>query len=105
MNYLVLALTLVIVFLMWFSYRLLRNLYSLSEGIHDVAIEVGGFTTHLESIYDMEMFYGDETLDSLLRHSRELKENLSDFTTKNAAELEDREGIDEEEETNSEETE
>ena len=105
MNYLVIALALVIIFMAWFCYRLLRNLYNLSEGIHDVVIEIEGFTKHLESIYEMEMFYGDETLDSLLRHSRALKENLGEFTRANAAELEDREEIDEEEETDSEETE
>ena len=38
--------------------------------------KLGDFSEHLGRVYELEMFYGDETLESLFNHSREL---VSDF--------------------------
>ena len=37
------------------------------------------FSQHLESVYNMEMFYGDETLESLIDHARSYDEQLKTF--------------------------
>jgi len=37
------------------------------------------FTNHLESIYEMEMFYGDETLGGLIEHARSFNEQMETF--------------------------
>jgi hypothetical protein len=37
------------------------------------------FDNHLGQIYELEMFYGDETLDGLITHSKDLLEKIRDF--------------------------
>tara|TARA_B100000902_G_C27290595_1_gene906905 strand:- start:1396 stop:1680 length:285 start_codon:yes stop_codon:yes gene_type:complete len=44
-----------------------------AKQIQDVILE---FNSHLGSIYELEMFYGDETLSSLMAHGRQLNEML-----------------------------
>ncbi len=37
------------------------------------------FSTHLKSVYELEMFYGDDTLKSLMDHASQLSERLEDL--------------------------
>ena len=37
------------------------------------------FENHLGALYEMETFYGDETLHSVLRHAKGITEFLSEF--------------------------
>jgi hypothetical protein len=37
------------------------------------------FDAHLGEIYELEMFYGDETLGGLIKHSKDLLEKIRDF--------------------------
>ena len=39
------------------------------------------FGEHLERVYSMDTFYGDNTLESLLEHSRDLKKGLQDLVS------------------------
>tara|TARA_R100000234_G_scaffold83675_1_gene53042 strand:- start:701 stop:937 length:237 start_codon:yes stop_codon:yes gene_type:complete len=41
--------------------------------------EVLAFDQHLNSVHELEVFYGDETLGNLIRHSKGLTETLEDF--------------------------
>ena len=36
---------------------------------------------HVEQVYQLETFYGDETLHALLEHSKAVSERVEDFTT------------------------
>ena len=40
---------------------------------------ITNYRDHLTSVYNMEMFYGDETLQFLLSHTRDLKEMLEEY--------------------------
>ena len=40
---------------------------------------VSNYRDHLTSVYNMEMFYGDETLKFLMAHTGDLKELLEDY--------------------------
>ena len=40
---------------------------------------VTDFAAHTKSVYELEMFYGDETLESLMRHATQLSEKLTDL--------------------------
>lgn len=55
---------------------LLKNIVSINEDIVSIDNLIKVFQTHLKSIYEMEMFYGDETLQSLLKHTTELSGRL-----------------------------
>ena len=37
------------------------------------------FSKHLDNVYEMEMYYGDETLSQLIRHSKEVIDSINRF--------------------------
>jgi len=86
-------------FLLWFCYKLLRNLLALSEDAHNILDEVEDFVAHLSSVHEMTTYFGDETLGALLSHSRDIKGSLSQFVDSNAVDLKVDEELHEEEET------
>ena len=49
------------------------------ENIGDLAQMIDRFVEHLDGIFQMEIFYGDETLNFLLEHARELAEQFIAF--------------------------
>ena len=61
-----------IVYLRW----LLKKFAPISEGIGDMLSSMSGFSKHLESIYELETFYGDTTLKNLIRHSRQIVKDV-----------------------------
>ena len=67
------------IFLIWYCRNLMASLYDISENMQALVEEVLLFDQHLNSVHEMEIFYGDETLGNLIRHSRGLAETLEDF--------------------------
>ena len=57
----------------------LVQLLWVSEELGDLQTMVTVFSNHLESVYEMEMFYGDETLQGLIEHAKSLDEQLRTF--------------------------
>ncbi len=55
------------------------KLLSVSEELGDLKAMIDNFYNHLATVYEMEMFYGDETLAFLVEHSRSLAEQLETF--------------------------
>lgn len=66
-------------FLAWYTRKLMLDLYDVSENIKVLTEEVLNFDAHLNSVHELEIFYGDETLGALIRHSAGLIETLEDF--------------------------
>tara|TARA_R100000008_G_scaffold76880_2_gene56989 strand:+ start:2372 stop:2713 length:342 start_codon:yes stop_codon:yes gene_type:complete len=64
--------------LMYARYAIIQ-LLSVSEEIGDLHEMVNSFASHLNSIYELEMFYGDETIKGLLEHSLSFVEQLETF--------------------------
>ena len=58
---------------------LIRKLLYFNENLDLVVTSSDEFIKHLGKIYEMQTFYGDETLSALLEHSRQLKEDLQEF--------------------------
>ena len=52
---------------------------SVSEGIVSLKNSVEDFVRHLQFVYELEMYYGDETLKGLIEHARSLSESLNDY--------------------------
>ena len=77
------------ILLLWFVYKLLRKSLSHLENIEFLIDDFDDFVRHLESIYELEMFYGEETLKGLLGHSRQLKEEVNIFKENYLLELEE----------------
>jgi disulfide oxidoreductase YuzD len=57
----------------------LSRLLSFSEEMSDLRDMTGAFVGHVSSVYSLEMFYGDETLQGLMEHARSYKEQLDTF--------------------------
>ena len=55
------------------------RLISISEEMYDFKEMVDSFAIHLERVYELETFYGDETLGALLEHARSFNEQLETF--------------------------
>ena len=55
------------------------RLLSVSEELGDLQQMISAFANHTQSVYELETFYGDETLQSLLNHAVSLNEQLDTF--------------------------
>ena len=55
-----------------------RLLY-VSNELGDLKDMVDSFSNHTESVYQMEMFYGDQTLEELMNHAQSFNEQLETF--------------------------
>ena len=65
--------------LIWYNRNLLINLSFVSANISFLVETVIDFREHLDSVYNLETFYGDDTLSNLLRHATALTNSLKDF--------------------------
>tara|TARA_R110001599_G_scaffold53278_2_gene148713 strand:+ start:52 stop:384 length:333 start_codon:yes stop_codon:yes gene_type:complete len=55
------------------------KLLSISEELYDFKEMVDALAAHLEGVYELEMFYGDETLGALMEHARSFNRQLETF--------------------------
>ena len=69
------------VVLVWYSRRLVVDLSDISQEVEEVITDLKVYHNHVENIYNLETFYGDETLRALLEHSKAVSERVGDFTT------------------------
>ena len=63
----------------WYSRQLTQRLTFIYQNIGDVSDIIANYRVHLKSVYSMEMFYGDETLQYLMDHTRSVSALLEDF--------------------------
>ena len=66
----------------WYSRQLTQRLTFIYQNIGDVSDIIANYRVHLKSVYSMEMFYGDETLQYLMDHTRSIFALLEDFEDK-----------------------
>ena len=67
------------VLLYWYSRQLTNKLAFIYDNIGDVSEIITNYRVHLKSVYSMEMFYGDETLQHLMNHTKSLSLLLEDY--------------------------
>ena len=82
MLYLILALAFSVsvnAFLFWFARKSSSRLTIVASNIDEIMGAIENFESHIETLYEMETFYGDETLHSVLLHARGVTEFLSEF--------------------------
>ena len=79
------------------------RLLSVSEELGDLQVMVDAFAKHTKNVYELEMFYGDPTLEHLMNHAISFNEQLETFeyiyslTEQPQLTEEDKEEIDDEE--------
>ena len=57
----------------------ITRLLFVSEELGDLQNMIDAFAKHVKSVYDLEMFYGDITLEHLLNHAVSFNEQLETF--------------------------
>lgn len=64
------------IFLISYIRRNIVRVFVISETSSEIFTRLDSFKEHLKSIYELPLFYGDETLKSLLEHVNSLSEYL-----------------------------
>ena len=67
------------IFFIWYVRSVLFKLLFVSENLRDIDQMIQNFAAHTKSVYELERFYGDETLEYLLIHAVDLSEQLEEF--------------------------
>jgi hypothetical protein len=55
------------------------RLLSVSEELGDLQQMVDAFAKHIKSVYELDTFYGDQTLQALMNHAVSFNEQLDTF--------------------------
>ena len=50
-----------------------------SDNLTELYQRLEEFDQHINFIYELEMYYGDETLKNLIRHSRDLRNYMNSY--------------------------
>jgi len=74
----VLTLAVVVVLVSYIRF-LLKQLTFVSTNLTELNNEAISFAAHLKSVYELEAFYGDETLNGLLEHSIHFTSKVDKF--------------------------
>jgi hypothetical protein len=64
---------------LYYIRTLLGKLFYVGENLSDLTQMITSYRNHIKAVYEMEMFYGDETLQHLMDHTRSLHEVLDEF--------------------------
>ena len=65
--------------LLWYIRKMLSKLLYVSDSIGSLLVSAKDFSNHLDGLHAMEMYYGDETLGSLIKHSKQVIEDIKEF--------------------------
>lgn len=65
--------------LVWYLFGTTKRLLLVSNNISDLVSVVFNYRNHLKTVYELEAFYGEPTLETLLKHSVALSEVLEEF--------------------------
>ena len=67
------------VFVFFYARATVTRLLFISEELGDLQTMTNSFSNHLKSVYELESFYGDQTLAALLEHAVSFNEQLETF--------------------------
>ena len=66
--------------LMWYIYKLLKNLIDIEDQFLDIKTKLIEFATHLRAINKVESFYGDPTITALIEHMKKLAQDIEEYS-------------------------
>lgn len=62
-----------------YARTVVSKLLKLADELYDLGNMIDNFTQHIESVYELETFYGDDTLNSLMEHARSFNSQMYTF--------------------------
>ena len=65
--------------MIWYAVKVLQKLSYIYDNINILQDMNVSFAEHLETVHDMEMYYGDPTLTGLIDHSKFVVEQYNNF--------------------------
>ena len=81
----------IIMLLLWYIKKYTSEVKEIEQDFDNFYLKVEQYEKHIDDVHSLEMFYGDETLQSLIKHSREIMNDIYDFQTKYFVEGEEEE--------------
>jgi hypothetical protein len=70
------------ILLMWYAYQFVIENNKIEEDISSLFDNTEDFVKHLEQIHELEMYYGDQNLQNLINHSKNLINQYVDIQEK-----------------------
>tara|TARA_B100000963_G_C22165700_1_gene467980 strand:- start:124 stop:414 length:291 start_codon:yes stop_codon:yes gene_type:complete len=67
------------VFFVWYVIKLLRRFLSFQDELDEFSLKLEEYHGHIDIIYNLERFYGDDTLKNLLVHSKGIADECKQF--------------------------
>ena len=67
------------VFFIWYIKNIIRELLYVSRNLSEIQYEIERYKDHLESVSQMDVYYGDETIVSLMTHTKYISEFFEDY--------------------------
>ena len=68
----------IVVLLLFTLYRVNSRVQYFISNLEETFFSIESYREHLEMVYGLETYYGDDTLQTLLKHSSELSDFLSE---------------------------
>ncbi len=69
----------IIICLCWFIYNLMNRLEDVTEDIEELFVGFYDLSEHLQSIHELEMFYGEPVLQDLIEHTKKVVQDIEDY--------------------------
>jgi len=79
LGFLMIAALAISIFLAWYARNVIKKLQYTFESIETLDLGLQSFENHLKYIYELEMYYGDETLEKLIAHAKDVTNSFSEF--------------------------
>jgi hypothetical protein len=76
---LIALLTIALLIMVWYCKQLILRLQNIVLDMSELRGATTKYGEHLKTVYELENFYGDPTLTSLLKHSKHIREMFADF--------------------------
>lgn len=67
------------VVLFLYSRNVTAKLARIADEIYDLRQAATSFASHVKSVYELEMFYGDQTLQALMNHAGDFRDYMGEF--------------------------
>lgn len=67
--------------LLWYTRNLIEYITLFTDDSREVSNSLRDYLGHLKNVYNMDLFYGDATLESLLEHTKNVTEELDAFVS------------------------
>lgn len=67
------------IILAWYVKKLLNIISDTTEGIKDMKEALSAFSEHLQVVYKQETYYGEPTIERLIKHSKILIQEIEQF--------------------------